>query len=374
MTSLLNPQLAQALVPEGIAHWFGHVRIETPWALALLIIPLALLVLRLRKPAAVALPAVATGMRLPRTFRQRLVWLPRVLALIGVMTLIVALARPQVGSGKEITSTDAVAIQLVVDRSGSMAAPMSLDGQEMNRLDVVKRVLRGFLLGDGKQLKGRPADLIGLVQFAGFADTKCPMVRDHRTLQQLADSIPMAQQRFEDGTAIGDGLALAAARLRTAEQDLKARHNNKSDDDFRIKSKVIILLTDGDNNRGEHDPLEAAKLAAEWGIKVYTIGIGSDGYQIMRTPFGDQRMPFRAEVDEKTLTAIADATGGKYWRAQDGAALREIYSAIDQLEKSSVKTLDYVDYQEAFIPWAIAGAALLALQTLLGHTILRRTP
>lgn len=365
--------LAQGSIISALPAWFQHMRFESPLALTLLIIPLALMFVRLRKPASVALPAAALGEPLPKTLRQRLLWLPRVLALVGTMTLIVALARPQMGSGKEITSTDAVAIQLVVDRSGSMAAPMSLDGQNMNRLDVVKRVLRGFLLGDGKQLKGRPADLIGLVQFAGFADTKCPMVRDHRTLQQLADSIALAQQRFEDGTAIGDGLALAAARLRTAEHDLKSRHTDKSGDDFRIKSKVIILLTDGDNNRGEHDPLEAAKLAAEWGIKVYTIGIGS-GEQILRSPFGDRRMPFPAEVDDKTLTAIAEATGGKYWRADNGAALREIYAEIDRLEKSHVKTLDYVDYQEAFTPWAIAGAALLALQALLGSTVLRRTP
>lgn len=347
-------------------HW------ASPWALALLVVPVALLLIRVRRPA-VVLPTAEMAAQLPRSVRQRLLWVPRWLLALAMLAGIVALARPQLGEGKVLTSTDAVAIQLLVDRSGSMALPMPMDGQEMSRLDVVKRVVRDFLQGDGKGLAGRPADLIGLVQFAGYADTACPMVRDHKALAQLVDAVPLAQ-RFEDGTAIGDGLALASARLRTAEQDLKSRHTELADEDFRIKSKVIVLLTDGDNNRGRYDPVEAAKLAAQWGIKVYTIGIGSDSYQVMRTPFGDQRIPVRSDVDERTLNAIADATGGKYYRAEDGRALRDIYSDIDRLEKSTVKTIDFTDYTELFAPVAMASVCLLGLRGLLGATWLRRSP
>jgi Ca-activated chloride channel family protein len=348
-------------------HW------EMPWAFAFLAIPVVLLLLRVRRPA-VVLPTTSVSAGLPKTMRQRLMWLPRWLLGLAMIAGIIALARPQLGEGRVLTSTDAVAIQLCVDRSGSMALPMPLDGQEMSRLDVVKRVVRDFLMGDGRALAGRTADLIGLVQFAGYADTACPMVRDHKALAQLVDAVPLAQQ-FEDGTAIGDGLALASARLRTAEQDLKARHTELSDEDFRIKSKVIVLLTDGDNNRGRVEPLEAAKLAAGWGIKVYTIGIGSDSYRIMRDPFfGDRKIPMPSDVNEPMLKAIADSTGGKYYRAADGRALRDIYADIDRLEKSTVKTIDFTDYTELFTPVALVAVGLIGLRGLLASLWLRRSP
>ena len=355
----------------------ANLHFGSPWAFALLILPILLLFFRIYRLPAVSLPSQAVAARLPKSFRQYLLWLPRVLLLLAMAAATIALARPQLGEGKVLTSTDAVAIQLVVDRSGSMALPMSMDGQEMARLDVVKRVVRDFLLGDGKALAGRPADIIGLVQFARYADTACPMVRDHKAVVMLVDAIHTANQRFEDGTSIGDGLALAAARLHTAEQDLQARHDElktAAPDDFRIKSKVIVLLTDGDNNAGTHDPIEAAKLASQWGIKVYTIGLGGDTYMIQRSPFGDMKIPVRGDVDAKTLKAIAEATGGKFFAAQDGAALRNIYAEIDRLEKSNIKTIDYTDYTELFTPVAFASLGLLALHTLLGATWLRRTP
>lgn len=364
--------LSQTLpgIPTNL-HW------NTPWAFVLMLLPLSLLFLRVRKLPAVSLPTQSIAARLPKSFRQRLLWLPRVLLLLSMAAATIALARPQLGEGKVLTSTDAVAIQLVVDRSGSMALPISTDGQEMTRLEAVKRVVRDFLLGDGKALAGRPADIIGLVQFAKYADTACPMVRDHKAVVSLVEAIRTASQRFEDGTSIGDGLALAAARLHTAEQDLQSRHDElktAAPDDFRIKSKIIVLLTDGDNNSGMHDPLESAKLAAQWGIKVYTIGLGGDTYMLQRGPFGDMRIPIRGDVDAKTLKAIADATGGKFFRAQDGAALRDIYAEIDRLEKSNIKTIDYTDYTELFAPIAYAALALLGLHVLLGATWLRRTP
>ena len=258
-------------------------------------------------------------------------------------------------------------------RSGSMGRQMDLGGAVLTRLEAVKHVLREFLIGNGADLSGRSSDLIGLITFARFAETACPLVRDHRAVVQLTDGLQPAQQRYEDGTAIGDGLALAAARLKTAEDDLKNRHGAEIGEDFKIKSKVVVLLTDGDNNAGEHDPLASAKLCADWGIKVYTIGIGGGGYQIFRTPFGTERVPIPDEIDESLLSRIAEMTGGVYFRAKDGDALRNIYSEIDKLERSSIKTVDFFEYRELFQPFGIAACAMLAAQLLLGASLLRRT-
>jgi len=312
---------------------------------------------------------------LPRTFRQRLVWLPGAACWIGLMLLCTALARPQLGIGRVETSAEAVAIQLVVDRSGSMNQYMEVDGALESRIVAVKSVLGDFLLGDGDELTGRSSDLVGLITFARFAETACPLVRDPETLTQLVQTVQTAQARYEDGTAIGDGLALAAARLKRAEDELKNRQRSGVDGELTIKSKVIVLLTDGDNNAGEADPIEAAKLAAEWGIKVYTIGIGAgaDSFQILRGVFGERRVRVPSNVDESTLQSIAELTGGTYHRAQDGEALRRVYAEIDKLEKSSVNSVEYTDWQEQFTYPAFAGGALMAIGLLLGTTWLRRT-
>ncbi|MBX3386058.1 MAG: VWA domain-containing protein [Phycisphaeraceae bacterium] len=324
------------------------------------------------------LPTLASLPAMPVTLRQRLLPLLGVLRVLAMLLLVAALARPQMGLGRVRTSTDAVAIQLVVDRSGSMRHRMQIDGQLLTRLDVVQRVLREFLIGDGKSLTGRPADLIGLVTFARFAETACPLVRDPRALADLVDSIRPAVQQFEDGTAVGDALALAAARLRQAEQEVSARDASGEPNDegrLRIKSKVIVLLTDGENNAGERMPLEAAELAREWGIRVYTIGIGAGApaYVVRRDPLGgEQLVPMAAGIDESELEEIARLTGGRYFRAQDGDALRSIYGEIDRLERTTVRTTEFVDYAERFAPLAIAAAALIALELALASTVLRR--
>lgn len=355
------------------------IRWESPWALALAPALLVgwVIVSRLgsRAPRG-ALSTTAGLTNLPRTLRQRLVWVPGAACWCGLVLLAIALARPQLGVGRVETSAEAVAIQLVVDRSGSMNQFMEVDGALESRIDAVKSVIRDFLLGDGAELKGRPSDLVGLVTFARFAETACPLVRDPRTLTQLVETVQTAQARYEDGTAIGDGLALAAARLKRTEDELKNRQRSGIAGELTIKSKVIVLLTDGDNNAGEADPIEAAKLAAEWGIKVYTIGIGAgaDSFQVLRDVFGkERRVRVPSNVDESTLRSIAEQTGGTYHRAQDGEALRRVYAEIDKLEKSSVSTVEYTDWQEKFMLPASAGAAMLAAGLLLGATWLRRT-
>lgn len=356
------------------AHW------ETPWAFALLpvLVLIWLLLRRLSRGApAPALPTVEGLAALPRTLRQRIMWLPGAMMWAGLVLLCVALARPRIGIGRVETTSDAVAIQLVVDRSGSMNQYMEFDGAMISRADAVKRVLRDFLLGDGRELRGRTNDLIGLVVFARFAETACPLVRDARTVSQFVESITSAQMRFDDGTAIGDGLALGAARLKRAEDELANRRGASAapGGDLRIKSKVIILLTDGDNNAGEIDPLAAAQLAAEWGIRVYTIGLGAGAtsYQVLRTPLGEQRVPVRNTMDERVLRQIAELTGGLYHRAQDGEALRRVYAEIDRLEKSTIRTVEYTDWQEKFHIVALPGATALFLGVLLSATFLRRT-
>lgn len=355
-----------------------NLHFAAPWALLLIIlVPFAMFFARrLRTPVRPSLPTASSLPALPKSVRQRLLPLIPIARFIGLSLMLIALARPQLGIGRVQTSTDAVAIQIVVDRSGSMKYEMELDGQLLTRLDVVKRVLKDFLTGNQRDLTGRSADLIGLVAFARYAETLCPLVRDPHAVSDLAQSMNPASQRYEDGTAIGDGLSLAAARLHTAEKDLAGRTNGQSANQIRIKSKVVILLTDGEQNAGERTAEEAAAVAKDWGIRVYTIGIGAgtEAYQTISSPlFGERRVAVPSGIDEASLTAAAESTGGKYYRAQDGEALRAIYSEIDRLEKTTVRTTEFTDFDERYAPLAVAGLAVVCLELLLGSTWLRRT-
>ncbi|MCD6392936.1 MAG: VWA domain-containing protein [Planctomycetes bacterium] len=294
--------------------------------------------------------------------------------------LIIALARPREGTSISHISTEGVAMEIVVDRSGSMAERMNYAGKRLNRLEVVKRVVAEFVKGNDDDLHGRTGDLLGLVSFARYADTLCPLVHGHDVLLDFLKQTEIVKIRPEDGTAIGDAIALAAARLKTAEQQIMknnadlmgASDNDKPDEpDFTIKSKVIVLLTDGVNNAGEHTPLEAAKLAKEWGIKIYTIGIG--GGETFAT-MGGFRIPMGQNLDEGLLKTIADETGGFYGRAADGETLRKIYQKIDAMEKTEVKSIEYVDYAEQFGLPAMAALALLMFEILAGCTVFRKIP
>jgi len=283
-------------------------------------------------------------------------------------------------------STEGVAIEAVVDRSSSMQAEMDYDGEKLNRLEVVKEVLSDFVGGNEKDLKGRGSDLIGLITFARYADTKCPLVHSHGVLTEFLRKTEIVDPRSnEDGTAIGDALALAAARLKKAEEEIQRRKAqltasvervaDANEAGFRIKSKVIILLTDGVNNAGQYSPMEAAELATKWGIKVYTIGIGSgQAYTTIQTMLGTYRMPARQNLDEGLLKSIAESTGGFYGRADDGEALREIVKRIDELEKTEVKSVQYTQFAERFGPWTMAALLVLGLEMLAGCTVFRKIP
>ncbi|HIJ67150.1 MAG TPA: VWA domain-containing protein, partial [Planctomycetes bacterium] len=298
----------------------------------------------------------------------------------------VALSRPRKGTKISETATEGVAIEVVADRSGSMQAEMEYRGRKLNRLETVKGVLAEFIKGNDKDLSGRSSDLVGLITFARYADTKCPLVHSHDVLLEFLRQTGIVKLRSEDGTAIGDAIALAAARLKKAEEEIERRRaqlNLRGSEDsveadetgFKIKSKVIILLTDGINNAGQYTPLEAAKLAKDWGIKIYTIGIGSaQAYTTIQTMLGSYKVPTQDNIDEGLLKAIAENTGGFYGRAGDAKTLRKIVEKIDSLEKTEVKSVQYTQYAEQFGPWAFAALLLLCGEMLAGCTIFRKIP
>jgi len=358
----------------------------SPWALLLfLLLPLlAYVMLRKKRTAAVRFPSL-TDMRSCRIswrlkFRPVLV----VVRLLCLALLIVALARPRKGTVLSQVSTEGVAIEALVDRSSSMSTEMDYYGQKLDRLEVVKKVLADFIQGNDKGLSGRTGDLIGLVTFARYADTTSPLVLGHNVLLEFLKQTHLVTMRNEDGTAIGDAIALAAARLKKAEEEILRRNltlqagaDAKEDEkpEFEIKSKAIILLTDGRSNMGEYNPLQAAKLAKEWGIKIYTIGIGSgQAYRTVETMMGTFKMPVPQDLDEGLLKAIAERTGGFYSRADDADSLREIVEKIDDLETTEVKSVEYTQYAEHFGRWTLPALILLALEMLASCTVFRKIP
>ena len=310
----------------------------TPWALALLAAVPLLAWHHHRHPA---LGELAYS-RLPRrTGRAWRLHLPFYLRLAALSLLVVALARPQRGYAWEESLTEGIDIQIVLDISGSMGAE---DFAPQNRLHVAKQVVKNFI---GR----RPADRIGIVVFSGAALTRSPLTTDRRMLELLVDSLEL--HTLPDGTAIGVGLASGAARLR----------------DSAAKSKVIVLVTDGVNNAGEIDPLSAAAVCEGLGIKVYTVGVGKRGRAYIPMPMENpmtgqreiRRVLMSSEVDEELLQAIAERTGGRFYRALDGAALEQVFAEIDELEKTPLRVKRYVRYRESFQPLAWAGLALLLL-------------
>ncbi len=302
-----------------------------------------------------------------KTVRWRLRGLLRVMRVVGMGLLVVALARPQRVSGVTHTKTEGVAIQIVVDRSGSMSEQMVVEGKPARKIDVVKRVVELFMLGDGKSLKGRAGDLVGMIAFARYADTICPLVRSPEALVKLAARVDVAKVQSEDGTAIGEAIALAAARLKNAQE----RMAEQGSDDLVLKSRVIVLLTDGVNNAGAIEPVQAADLASQWGIRIYTVGIGGSERTIQ---FGGQQIAVGGGLDIALLEGIAQKTGGRFFMAEDAEKLMEVYRQIDELETTSIQTTEYVNVQELFVPWAAWALGLMCFELVFGMTVLRRLP
>lgn len=344
----------------------------TPWAfLLLLAIPLLIFLrLRLGKKASLRVSNVDIHKASGVTFKQQLRTLPFILRLIVIALLAFALARPRDGVEKTIDHSEGIAIEMVLDRSGSMADDMEYKGMAANRLEVAKEVFKDFVLG-GDGLAGRPNDLVGLIIFARYADTFSPLTLGHQSLPSFLKQVHLAKIQQEDGTAIGDAVALAAANLHIAESNLKKRKLIK-DDSYIIKSKIIILLTDGQDNASETSIAQAAKLCKDWGIKIYTIGIGGKSGRMQVAGF---TLPFGGGgVDVPRLKYMAEETGGKFYMADSDKGLKEIYENIDKLEKSRVESERYMDYSEKFMPLAIAALLLLILEIFLRTTFLRTLP
>ncbi len=268
-----------------------------------------------------------------------------VLRSLALIALIVALARPQSSLSWRNTTTEGIDIVIASDISGSMLAA---DFQP-NRLEAGKNIAIDFI-------KNRPDDRIGLVVFSGESFTQCPLTIDHYVLINLFADVKNGM--IEDGTAIGMGLATAVNRLKDSE----------------AKSKVIILLTDGSNNAGSIPPVTAAEIAKQFNIRVYTVGVGTRGYAPypVQTPYGDiQYQRTKVDIDENTLTKIAATTGGRYFRATNNEALKNIYEQIDRLEKAKIDVTQYRKKTEMFLPFALLAGILLLGEFLLRNTLLK---
>ena len=313
----------------------------------LLLVPLTIIwyILRHKKQEASVNFSDLKGMvKLPKTWKAYLRHLLFALKMAALSLLIVALARPQSSSTNSTSNIEGIDIVMAMDVSGSMLAR----DLKPDRLTAAKNVASDFV-------KGRPGDRMGLVIFSGETFTQVPLTTDHGVmLNMLAE---MKNGLIDDGTAIGDGLATAISRLKDSE----------------AISKVIILLTDGMNNAGSVDPYTAAEIAKLYGIRVYTIGVGTYGtapYPV-QTMFGTQMQQIKVEIDEKLLATIANSTGGKYFRANNNKKLDEIYQEIDKLERSKIEVTEFRRYHEEFYPLVACAIALLLLEFLMRKTIFR---
>ena len=295
-----------------------------------------------------------------KTWRTALAWVPDVLFGVAIVALAIAMAGPRAGDKSSRVRRDGIAIMMAVDVSGSMRAlDLSERNRELTRLDAVKQVFERFVIG-GKKLAGRVDDAIGLVAFARYADTRSPLTLDHGNLATAARQLAFAPED-EDGTAIGAGLELAVQRLL----------------EFESRSKVVILLTDGESNVHDIDEDTAIDDAVKAGIKVYTIGAGTNGVAPIRVDYGDgdtRLMQTQVSIDETTLRKIADKTGGQYFRATDNASLHRIYAQIDKLERTTMEEERFTEYNQ-FYGWFVALAMILVVVALaLRGTVLRRLP
>lgn len=288
----------------------------------------------------------------PRSYKLYLLHVPFILKVIAIVMVIIVLARPQTTNNWQNTEVEGIDIMMAVDVSTSMLA----EDLKPNRLEAAKQVAAEFI-------NGRPNDNIGLTIFAGEAFTQCPLTVDHAVLLNLFNGIScdIAQRGLiEDGTAIGMGIANAVTRLK----------------DSKAKSKVVILLTDGSNNRGDISPLTAAEIAKSFGVRVYTIGVGTNGTAPypMPTYAGVQYVNVPVEIDESTLTQIAGIANGNYYRATSNSKLKEVYEEIDKLEKTKLNVKEFSKREEAFAPFAWIAFACVLLEILLRNSILKRIP
>jgi len=326
-----NPVFLVLIIPLVLAGWY-YFRV------------------RLAKPPAIIYSGVASVKKARLKTEIDPEWFFTAGRLLVLFLLILALARPQAGMREQEYSASGIDIILCLDTSTSMRA---VDFQPQNRLEAVKEVAREFV-------KGRKNDRIGVVVFSVASFTQCPLTLDYGAVDDFLEKVEIGMTQT-DGTAIGTAIGTSVNRLK----------------DSVAKSKVIILLTDGRNNAGEIDPVTAAKTAAAFGIKIYTIGAGKPGgalYPVDDPVFGRRFVPIADELDEGLLSEIASLTGAKYFRAKDEKSLREIYKQIDQMEKTDIKTTEYTSYTELYMRFIVPAVILLLGIVGLSNTVFRRIP
>jgi Ca-activated chloride channel family protein len=303
-------------------------------------------------PSRIRFSSVEGLKKLPRS--RALIWLKSLVIIrcLAIGLFILALARPQSGNKTTEILTEGIDIMLCLDTSGSMnAMDFTLDNKRVNRLQVIKKVVNEFI-------RARQNDRLGMVVFAQEAFTQCPLTLDYGVLLSFLDRLEIGMAG--DTTAIGSALVTCVKRLKNV----------------KAKSKIIILLTDGRNNTGTISPAAAADIAKTYGIKVYTIGVGTEGEApfLVDSIFGKRYVYQKVDLDEQTLQEIARKTGGRYFRATNTDALKAIYQQIDKMEKTEAKVKEYMEYEERFAYFLIPGLILMLAEIFLAHTLLRKIP
>ncbi len=333
-----------------LVDWFQHINFAYPYFFGLLLVLPLLIYWYLKKynagQGAIIVSSVLS-FKGTKSWKNSLRHLPFILRMLTLTGLIVALSRPQIRNDEQLINGEGIDIMLCIDISGSMLA----QDFTPNRIEAAKNVASNFI-------DNRPTDRIGLVIFSGESFTMCPLTTDHQVLKSQLNNVQSGL--LEDGTAIGSGLATGVDRLRSSPS----------------KSKVIILLTDGENNGGLIDPNTAKEIAKSMGVRVYTVGVGTEGVAPVpvQTANGIVMQHEKINIDEKLLTQIANETGGKYYRAKDDSSLKNIYSEIDKLEKSKVEVTVNHRYKEEFLPFALAALTCLLLEWVLRMTVFRKFP
>jgi len=330
--------------------WISNIHFAKPWFFALFAGFPLLIFFYLRPPVRTQGSLLVSGIKAfgsGKTWRTMLRHILFVFRMLALSCIIIALARPQTGSEQQLTSGEGIDIVFCLDISGSMLA----QDFSPNRMDAAKQVAADFI-------DRRPTDRMGLVIFAGESFTMCPLTTDHSVLKSQLFNVQSGL--LEDGTAIGSGLATGVERLRSSAS----------------KSKVIILLTDGENNGGSIDPNTAKEIAKSFGVRVYTVGMGTEGFAPVpvQTSSGVIMQREKVSIDEKLLTQIANETGGKYFRATDNENLGSIYKEIDRLEKSKYQVTTFTHYTEKFLPFVLAAVGFLVLEWIMRFTLFRKFP
>ncbi|NOU37920.1 MAG: VWA domain-containing protein [Ferruginibacter sp.] len=332
-----------------IFDYFNNVTFSQPYFFVLLIFLPGLIYwyFKNKNKVSSSIPISSIAVKNLQTAKVAFRHLPFIFRLLSLASIIVALANPQTKNVQQINEGEGIDIILGIDVSGSMTA------QDLapNRLEAAKAVAIDFV-------NKRITDKIGVVVFAGESFTQCPLTTDHAIIINAIQNIRSGI--LTDGTAIGDGLGTSIDRLRSS----------------KAKSKIVVLLTDGENNGGLIDPKTAKEIAKSFGAKVYTIGVGTDGTttQPVQTPLGVEMRSFKVSIDEKLLKEISDETGGKYFRAKDNIALAEIYTTINKLEKSKVEIKTTTKFSDKFFPFAICAAIFLLIEILLRYLVFRKFP